>query len=82
MVAQVNKMPGCRVDPILATYLAWIDVRETGLSDPVGFFEKAGIGLSDGKYFGAPGFVRLNFGCPAALLDKGLQRMEKALQNL
>lgn len=82
VMEKVSQMPGCRVDPIQATYLAWIDVKETGLTDPVGFFEQAGVGLSDGKYFGAPGFVRLNFGCPAALLDKGLQRMEKALQSL
>jgi cystathionine beta-lyase len=48
-----------------ATYLAWIDMRETDVaSDPVGFFEKAGVGVSNGSYFGIDGFVRLNFGCP------------------
>ncbi|MFN2357915.1 MAG: MalY/PatB family protein [Desulfotignum sp.] len=81
VVEQVNNMPGCRVDPIQATYLAWIDVRETKLLDPVGFFEQAGVGLSDGKFFGTPGFVRLNFGCPAAVLDKGLNRMKQALER-
>jgi cysteine-S-conjugate beta-lyase len=81
VVEQVNKMPGCRMDPIQATYLAWIDVTEAKLSDPVGFFEQAGVGLSDGTFFGTPGFVRLNFGCPAAVLDKGLNRMKQALEN-
>jgi cysteine-S-conjugate beta-lyase len=81
VVEQVNKMPGCRVDPIQATYLAWIDVTETKLLDPVGFFEQAGVGLSDSKFFGTTGFVRLNFGCPAAVLDKGLNRMKQALEN-
>lgn len=80
VVERVNRMPGCRVDPLEATYLAWIDVRDTGLSDPVAFFEKGGVGLSDGKFFGQNGFVRLNFGCPAPILEEGLNRMEKALK--
>lgn len=64
-----------------ATYLAWIDCRATGLKDPVAFFETAGVGLSDGKAFGMPGFVRLNFGCTHATLDEALARMRHALQS-
>ncbi len=75
----VNQMPGCRLNPIEATYLAWIDVRGTGLADPVAFFEKAGVGLSDGTYFGSKGFLRLNYGCPLERLNQGLDRMAKAL---
>ena len=81
VMAQVNTLPGCRLDPIEATYLAWIDVRDTGLNDPVAFFEQAGVGLSDGGFFGTRGFVRLNFGCPAAVLEKGLEKMAQALKN-
>ncbi|WP_299982189.1 hypothetical protein [Desulfobacula sp.] len=36
---RVNKMQGCKLTPIESTYLAWIDVRDTGLKDPVLFFE-------------------------------------------
>lgn len=82
VLSQVNQMKGCHINPIEATYLAWIDVRETGLDDPVAFFEKAGVGLSDGKFFGQEGFVRLNFGCPRSLLDQGLERMASALSAL
>jgi cysteine-S-conjugate beta-lyase len=78
----INKMPGCRLNPIESTYLAWIDVRDTGLDDPIAFFEKAGVGLSDGSFFGQKGFVRLNFGCPESVLDKGLKRMKNALDSL
>jgi len=78
---QINALPGCRLDVIAATYLAWIDVRETGLTDPVRFFEQGGVGLSDGSFFGSPGFVRLNFGCPAAVLEKGIDRMARALKR-
>lgn len=79
---RVNKMPGCKLNPIESTYLSWIDVRETGLEDPVLFFEQAGTGLSDGSFFGQKGFVRLNFGCPESVLEKGLKRMETALKKL
>ncbi len=79
---RVNRMPGCRLYSIDATYLAWIDVSKTGLNDPVAFFEQAGVGLSDGAFFGQNGFVRLNFGCPRSLLKEGLDRMENALNLL
>ncbi len=78
----INKMPGFRLNPIESTYLAWIDVRDTNIEDPVAFFEKAGVGLSDGKFFGQKGFIRLNFGCPRSVLEKGLKRMENALNKL
>lgn len=76
----------CRMAPLQtwlpqATYLAWIDARGLDLEDPAGFFEAAGVGLSDGRDFGAPGFLRLNFGCRRALLEEGLQRMGQALAN-
>lgn len=75
----LKEMPGLRATPGEATYLTWIDARETGLDDPAAFFEQAGVGLSDGREFGAPGFVRLNFGCPRPVLQQALERMRKAL---
>ncbi len=78
----VEAMPGLSMTHVEATYLAWIDVRGTGLADPVGFFEEAGVGLSDGAYFGGPGYVRLNFGCARSTLAEALARMERALQGL
>jgi cysteine-S-conjugate beta-lyase len=80
LVAQeVALMPGLSVAHVEATYLSWIDLRERGLADPVRFFEEAGVGLSGGADFGLPGFVRLNFGCPRALLSEALRRMRLAL---
>lgn len=70
------------LSPIEATYLAWIDARALGVADPQRFFEKAGVGLSDGADFGAPGFVRLNFGCQRELLEEALDRMAKAVDLL
>ncbi len=76
----VARMPGLSMLPPQATYLAWIDCRGADLADPAGFFEAAGVGLSDGTPFGTPGFVRLNFGCPRAILDEALVRMARALE--
>ncbi len=79
----VAAMPGLTTTRPEATYLAWVDCRAMmaarGVSDPAAFFEAAGVGLSDGAAFGAPGFVRLNFGCPRATLDEALARMARAL---
>lgn len=79
--AVVAALPGVRMTHVEATYLAWIDVGELALERPVKFFEEAGIGLSDGADFGAPGFVRLNFGCTRATLATGLARLTAALRG-
>lgn len=76
---EVGRMPGLEMAHVEATYLAWIDARPAGIGKPARFFEEAGVGLSDGADFDAPGFVRLNFGCPRPLLVQALQRMGKAL---
>lgn len=76
------RLPGVRVTPPEATYLAWLDCRETGLADPYAFFlSEAKVALNDGTSFGpgGEGFVRLNFGCPRALLGDALGRMAGAL---
>ena len=79
---ELGALPGMRVFPVEATYLAWIDARGLPVPDPAAFFEAAGVGLSDGAEFGAPGFVRLNFGCPRDTLREGLQRMAGAVRAL
>jgi cystathionine beta-lyase len=61
-----------------ATYLAWIDCRGTGVADPVAACVRAGLGPSDGREFGAPGFIRLNLACPTVLLDEALRQLEQA----
>jgi cystathionine beta-lyase len=81
----VMDMPGLDMRPVEATYLAWIDAREFaadhGIAHPARYFEEHGLGLSDGADFGAPGFVRLNFGTRRALLDEALRRLDSAVRR-
>ena len=79
-----RRLPGVTLAPPEATYLAWLDCRALRIpgGDPYTFFlERAKVALNDGRLFGpgGEGFVRLNFGCPRALLAEGLERMAKAL---
>ncbi len=62
-----------------ATYLAWLDARGLGLPDPARAFRQAGVALSDGADFGAPGWVRLNFACPRSTLREALARLRSAV---
>ena len=79
----INGLPGLATTPVEATYLAWIDCRgllaAQGIANAAAFFEAAGVGLSDGKDFGLPGFVRLNFGCPPQRLEAALERIRHAV---
>jgi cystathionine beta-lyase len=80
------RMPGIKCKRPEGTFLAWLDCRELGLpGNPHQFFlERARVALNDGLHFGegGAGFVRLNFGCPRAILTEALERMRAALAEL
>lgn len=77
----LHSLPGLAAAAPEATYLAWIDCRGLGLKNPAGFFEEAGVGLSDGAEFDGPGYVRLNFACPKSRLQEALKRIQRAVAN-
>ncbi len=75
-----TRCPGLSVRPGEATYLAWIDARGIGVENAAQHFEKkAGLFLSDGVYFGWPGWIRFNFGCPRARMLEGLKKIAAVL---
>lgn len=79
------ELPSVKLEaPLEATYLAWLNVTALGLADPIAHFEKHGVGLSDGAFFGAPrgAYVRMNLGCPRATLEEALRRMKSAVAAL
>ena len=81
------QIPAIRLVRPEGTYLALLDCRGLGL-EPAAlidfFLKKARVYFSDGVLFGeeAAGFVRINFGCPRALLVEALERIERAVKNL
>ncbi len=79
-------MPDIKCRKPEGTYLAWLDCRGAGIpGNPHDFFlEQARVALNDGATFGpgGEGFVRLNFGCPRAILSEALERMRGALERV
>ena len=74
-----------------ATYLIWIDCRD--FSKKHGFNQKqleeffiknAKLGLNSCRVFnhGSSGFMRLNVACPRSILEKALNQLKDAVNNL
>jgi len=76
-----HRIPLLSMDHVEATYLAWVKTSELKVPHAAEFFEQAGVGLSDGKYFMGEGFVRLNFGCSRQTLVEALERMKRAVEK-
>jgi bifunctional pyridoxal-dependent enzyme with beta-cystathionase and maltose regulon repressor activities len=75
LVESASELPMAHVE---ATYLAWIDCASLQAKDPYQHFLDLGVALSPGAQFGAPQFVRLNFGTQRARLAEALRRMRGA----
>ncbi len=77
-----TRLPKIHWVPPEATDLAWLDCRALGDDDEPRelFLSRARVGLEPGTRFGArgAGFVRLNFGTSADILDEATARMASA----
>lgn len=78
LAARVAAMPGLSMAPVEATYLAWLDARPWPVEAPHAHAVAHGVGPSDGRDFGAPGYLRLNFGCPRTTLAAACDRLAAA----
>ena len=81
-----ERMPKVKMTFTEATYLAWLDLREYGLSELEMnriLIDQAGIVLNKGSIYGKEGngFFRLNFACPRQVLEAAITRMESVLGN-
>ncbi len=77
-------LPLVRPVEMEGTYLAWLDFRRLGLSDPElkrRIVELGRLWFNDGRDFGlgGAGFKRINLACPRATLDEALVRLLRAL---
>ena len=77
---RLNSLPKLRLLNTEASYLAWIDCSNLGIEKPEEHFLKHGVALSPGSQFGAPNFVRLNFGTQRSRLVEALDRISIAAQ--
>jgi cystathionine beta-lyase len=78
-----QNIPEIKVMKPEATYLVWLDFRETHVDNKKlneFIIQEAGLGLSDGALFGEEGigYQRLNIGCPRSVLQKGLENLRQA----
>lgn len=66
-----------------ATFLMWLDCSKLNLESPQKFFlERARVYLNNGKDFGEPSGVRLNFACSFENLQNILRSMKRAYNEL
>ncbi len=78
-----RRLPDLRLVRPEATYLVWIDARASGVENPALHLEKsAGLFVSDGAFFGWPGWFRLNLACPRARLLEGLGKIAAAFESV
>ncbi len=80
VLQEINHFKGFSMQPLEATYLAWIDTRESDIENISEILENAGVGISDGGFFfDGKGFIRLNFGTQMRRLEAAVWRMRKVL---
>ena len=80
-------LPQVKVVRPEASFLVWLDCRALGLSHEAlvdMFVNRARLALNDGEMFGkgGEGFMRMNVGCPRAVLQEALERIgELGMRN-
>lgn len=81
-----KELPQLSVISLDATYLLWIDcskLTETS-SEFAGFLrKKTGLYLSEGKEYGGNGdlFVRMNIACPREVVQDGMERLRRGVEE-
>ena len=76
-------LPQVKVVRPEASFLLWLDCRALGLSHEALidlFVNRARLALNDGEMFGhgGEGFMRMNVGCPRAILQQALEQLRDA----
>lgn len=77
----IKDLSGLKSMPMQATYLAWVDFRDTGLSsaEVIDRVQKqAGIATNHGAMFGAggEGYLRFNFACRREMVLEAVKRLK------
>ncbi|MYW68727.1 aminotransferase class I/II-fold pyridoxal phosphate-dependent enzyme [Streptomyces sp. SID8379] len=69
-----------------AGYLAWVDLRPLGIREDTELqrvlVEEEKVAVMPGGTYGAPGFVRLNLGCPRSKAETGADALVRAVRKV
>lgn len=77
-----TRFPKAKFTHTQATYLQWVDFRAYGEDLDAEFFkEHAKLVFTGGDFFGAPGYVRINFGTNKKILGEAFDRIENAIKH-
>lgn len=80
-----SHLPGVGHRPPQATYLAWLDLRDTGLGDNPAkvLLGRGRVALTAGLHFGpgGAGHARLNFACSRRILTEVVQRVAAVVSD-
>lgn len=77
-------LPEWKAMQMEGTYLAWVDIRETGMTSAAladAVMEKARVKLNSGTLYGAQageGYLRINLACPRKQLEEALGRIAES----
>ncbi len=82
-----RELPALKLMPLESTYLAWIDIRATGLTSEeltTQLLEATGLMVNPGTMYGADGegFIRINFACPRSRVEDALLRLRACLKKI
>jgi cystathionine beta-lyase len=81
LLKEINAIEGLKMEPLEATYLAWISYEGTGINDFVSHLESHGVGVQDASIFGGKGYFRLNFATQKSNLEEAIKRIRKSLNQ-
>lgn len=81
-----ERLPMIHPSRLMGTYLMWLDMRDLGLEGdalPRFLIDKAGLGMTNGAYFGpeGAGFMRLNIATPRSNVERAMEQLESALKE-
>ena len=80
-----EEVPNIPVTKVEGSYLAWIDVRDIGISAEeieTSLLENEKVWINAGTMYGREGFMRINMACPRTRLLAGVERITSGLKRL
>jgi cystathionine beta-lyase len=80
-----NELPNFHITPIEGSYLAWIDVRPTGMTSAdvtKKILNDGKVLVNDGAMYGkaGDGFIRINLATQRSVVEEATRRIVKAMK--